>query len=247
MLKMRKFTGENPPTAFRAAWEHSGGRMATLLDIIGFACRIRKVDEWISTNSAEYYGRGADGRLKLIVAHGVGPLATPKGLAKAQANGWTISWRQFLALERGKFGDVTVLDAEIIYRKALVDDHHHTKTYKDVEMEKDPLWKARIGNRISDFISETRYLISQEWPISEDQGDYISKLQVPDMVLTRAKDNHGEYTGVVLKDPGSRPLAHILVFNQIYSIPEGESGILIEWNTSDAFCPDFAVIEDSEE
>ena len=74
---------------------------------------------YFTTNSAEYYGIGADGREKLIVAHGVGPMSNIEGIKRAYAweykdqqrrrRGGRISAEEFLRLEAGCYGQVAVL------------------------------------------------------------------------------------------------------------------------------------------
>lgn len=114
--------------AWRFATRYAGhtGHVATLPEIIE-ARQASEPDEtpwsaYFTTSSAEYYGVGADGRPKLIVAHGVGPMSTLEGIKQAYSweykdqqrrrRGGRISSEEFLALEAGHYGRVAVLSGE---------------------------------------------------------------------------------------------------------------------------------------
>lgn len=112
-----------------AAWNFAkkyagpAGRIATLPDIIvaRLASKLNDLPwmRYFTTATAEYYGIGADGREKLIVAHGVGPLSTLEGIKSAYSweykdkdrrrRGGRISADEFLKLEAGEYGHVTAL------------------------------------------------------------------------------------------------------------------------------------------
>lgn len=100
------------------------GRIATLPDIIEIRLNNKPNDiswgNWFTTNTAEYFGIGKDGKKKIIVAHGVGPMSTLKGALKAYGyeykdktrhnNGGRITQEEFWKLESGQYGPVSVLD-----------------------------------------------------------------------------------------------------------------------------------------
>lgn len=91
--------------------EKSGKRIATLLDIIEARLATDPSEStWtqtFTTTSSEYWGIGKDGRPTIIVAHGVGPLSTYQGYLNANGR---ISSAEFLKLERGEYGQVSVID-----------------------------------------------------------------------------------------------------------------------------------------
>jgi len=116
-----------------AAWNHAAryagpdGHVATLPEIVELRLHAKAGpnespwENWYTSSSAEYVGVGADGRVKIIVAHGVGPMATIAGIMAAykweysdrkerRRTGGRITAQQFLDLEAGKYGDVNVVD-----------------------------------------------------------------------------------------------------------------------------------------
>jgi hypothetical protein len=111
--------------AWNFAKRYSGpdGRIATLPDVIEARLATEPGDlpwqRYFTTNTAEYFGQGADGRKKLIVAHGVGPMSTIEGIKDAYSweykdkernrRGGRISADEFLKLEAGEYGTATVL------------------------------------------------------------------------------------------------------------------------------------------
>ena len=123
-----------------AAWNHaaryagSDGRIATLPEIVQLRLSTEPNhtdspwENWYTSASAEYVGIGADGRIKIIVAHGVGPMATIDGIKAAykweygdksrQRNGGRITAQQFLDLEAGVFGEATTFDFEQTWNKS---------------------------------------------------------------------------------------------------------------------------------
>jgi hypothetical protein len=116
--------GNVPAWNFAARYAGAGGHIATLPEIIDarLATGIGDLpwEAYFTTNSAEYYGIGADGREKLIVAHGVGPMSTIEGVKRAYAweykdksrrrSGGRISALEFLKLEAGEYGEVNEVD-----------------------------------------------------------------------------------------------------------------------------------------
>lgn len=130
-------TSDKRPVAFYhndglvAAWNHAsrfagvGGHVATLPEIIELRLGTDPQSEdsawkrYYTSASAEYVGVGADGRIKIIVGHGVGPMSTIDGIKAAykweygdksrRRNGGRITAKQFLDLEDGTFGEVRVL------------------------------------------------------------------------------------------------------------------------------------------
>lgn len=112
--------------AWRAAsfFAGPGGRVATLPDVARMRSKLGKNSNmWkraYTSSSAEYYGLGGDGRPKLIVAHGVGPMSDYTGVMGAYKWGWGDNARchhggripasDFLRLEAGRYGKTKVVD-----------------------------------------------------------------------------------------------------------------------------------------
>jgi hypothetical protein len=130
-------TSDERPVAFYhrdglvAAWNHAtryagkGGHIATLPEIVELRLGAKPGtknspwEKWYTSASAEYLGVGADGRVKIIVAHGVGPMSTISGIKAVyrweygdksrRRNGGRITAQQFLDLESGQYGNVKVI------------------------------------------------------------------------------------------------------------------------------------------
>lgn len=151
------------------AWEQAmrfageGGRIATLPDIIETRLNTRPGDApwemYFSTLSAEYFGYGASGKPILIVAHGIGPMSTLKGILKAYSyeyndkernhRGGRISQEEFLALERGDYGPVSIVDlAEYVF----LYDYPFMEVINSRVAKDDMLLKARLGPKAAEYI-----------------------------------------------------------------------------------------------
>ncbi|XMB33722.1 hypothetical protein QQ965_03195 [Candidatus Saccharibacteria bacterium oral taxon 955] len=118
------------PNGIQDAWRAAsffagpGGRVATLPDVARMRSKLGKNSNmWkrdYTSSSAEYYGLGSDGRQKLIVAHGVGPMSDYTGVMGAYKWGWGDNARchhggripasDFLRLEAGRYGKTKVVD-----------------------------------------------------------------------------------------------------------------------------------------
>lgn len=111
-----------PAWNFAKRYAGRSGHVATLPELIELRLGTEPGTEdspwenWYTSSSAEYVGVGADGRVKIIVAHGVGPMATIDGIKAAykwqygdktrSRRGGRITAQQFLDLEAGKYGSV---------------------------------------------------------------------------------------------------------------------------------------------
>lgn len=112
---------------FAARYAGESGHIATLPEIVELRLGTKPGAKdspwktWCTSASAEYVGVGADGRVKIIVAHGVGPMSTIEGIKTAYKwewgdktrhnNGGRITAQQFLNLEAGKYGETKVFCA----------------------------------------------------------------------------------------------------------------------------------------
>lgn len=116
-------------------------------------------DMYYTTMSAEYVGYSKGGRKILIVAHGIGPMATLDGCLAAyrweyddprNKNGARISAEEFLKLESGAYGEVEIVDLEeyIQSRKYPFIAHLH---YTDALS--DPVLWARLGPKALEYIN----------------------------------------------------------------------------------------------
>ncbi|MFZ1258417.1 MAG: hypothetical protein WAQ25_03020 [Candidatus Saccharimonas sp.] len=124
-----------PAWTFASNCAGEGGHIATLPEIVELRLNAKEGtndspwENWYTSASAEYVGVGADGRIKIIVAHGVGPMATIDGIKAAykwewgdktrRQRGGRITAQQFLDLEAGKYGKVKKLHPHVGYHPAV--------------------------------------------------------------------------------------------------------------------------------
>ena len=86
---MAFFHGDGLPSAWKQAIKFAGpgGRIGTMLDVI--ASRTATVpgeapwENYYTTLTGEYFGSTKQGTKIIIVAHGIGPMATLDGIQKA--------------------------------------------------------------------------------------------------------------------------------------------------------------------
>lgn len=159
------FAADAPLAWLRAeAYAGPGGRVATMRDIadarIATLANERRTPAWnsyVTTASAEYVGTSKQGTRILIVAHGVGPLAhaadykkvyKKRGEDRASARG-AISREKFLALESGKYGEVSIVDYNAIFDRY---EYPFMESVGADLLRKDPWFKARIGPRWEEFL-----------------------------------------------------------------------------------------------
>lgn len=159
------------PSGLPAAWNFAAkfagpkGRLATMPDIITgrLNTNFQKLPwtRYFNTLSAEYFGLGKNGNHILIVAHGIGPMSTLDGVLKAysweykdtnrQKNGGRITQREFLDLEAGKYGEVSIVDLESYCRSY---QYPFLQELRASEALIDPVIKARLGSQTEQFIRE---------------------------------------------------------------------------------------------
>jgi hypothetical protein len=129
------------------AWNHAAkyagkdGHIATLPELVELRVRAETGVQgspwgtWYTSSSAEYVGVGADGRIKIIVAHGVGPMATIDGIKAAykweysdrkerRRRGGRITAQQFLDLEAGKYDEVNVVERTSAFMRNQIGRAH---------------------------------------------------------------------------------------------------------------------------
>lgn len=167
------------------AWEIAmmyagdGGRLATIPDLIDARLQTKFPDppwsQYFVTTSAEYFGIGSDGRRKMIVAHGIGPMSTLDGVKKAYSweyrdkdrsrNGGRISQEEFWKLEAGKYGEVSIIDFDEYFsfpRPLRSHEPYQFGVKRFTEARDDELLAARLGPRAQEFIERSR-IEAREW------------------------------------------------------------------------------------
>ena len=201
-----------------AAWKQAmkfvgkGGRLATMPDII--AARIENKpgnlpwETYFTTLTAEYYGFSRTGKRILIVAHGVGPMSTLDGVQKAYSweyqdkdrnrRGGRITAQEFLDLEAGKFGEVSIVDLESYCRRYK---YPFIQTLRSSEALTDPVLKARFGQQTEEYVkvhTEAARLWHRKQAGLDPENKY--NLSNHDQFLDRRRSQH-ERDGAENSDP----------------------------------------------
>lgn len=165
--------------AFRQAMKYAGktGHIGTMPDAI--AARLATPpyeklgmhhtghptpwERYYTTLTAEYFGVLA-GRTSIIVAHGIGPMATLQGVLDAYRyqfddksrdhTGGRISQAEFEKVARGEYGQVSIIDYED-YRNRFGDRQFRAPTgyRRESEARRDSLLIARLGPRAHEYIA----------------------------------------------------------------------------------------------
>lgn len=170
---------------FTAAWKQAkmyagnDGRVATLPDIIQARLQSKPGEQhspwkkYYTTLSAEYLGLDRNGKKIIIVAHGVGPMATLDGVQKAYSweykdkdknrSGGRITQQEFWDLAEGKFGPVSIVDLED-YQKLY--EYPLIQVLTANQAKVDPLLNARFGPQCETYI-EYHAEIARAWHRTE--------------------------------------------------------------------------------
>lgn len=226
-----------------------GGRIATLPDIIEM--RLNNDDSestvwntWFTTSTAEYFGIGKDGRKKIIVAHGIGPMSTINGILKAYSyeytdksrrkNGGRITHEEFLKLESGDYGQVEVLD----YEAVLWDFKYEEIEYpfcEGLDYEQciyNNHLRARLGPKAEEFIFAHLKISTFFSGYDYSVGKYIKLIHHEDA-------NNCSYKYVKLEDGFA--VAHLISIGNLQNVIQGRESSLRtdischEWSNGNRF------------
>lgn len=176
------------PEGLTSTWKRAikvarkSGRIAILPDIINARLATeREAIPWqwyFTTASAEYMGFSRGGSRIIIVAHGIGPLATLNGILEAYSyeyqdkkrvrKGGRISEQEFRNLESGKYGKVHIVDLVDVLSRYRWPFIEHLTVSQAVE---EPLLRARFGPRAGEYI-ERHAQISRKY--HQEDGHEVS-------------------------------------------------------------------------
>lgn len=195
------------PAWKQAAWfAGENGRIATLPDIINGRLnqKLGSVpwEKYFTTRSTEYVGRTRGGNRILIVAHGIGPMATLDGILKAYSFhfkdttrdriGGRINYEEFYDLESGKFGDVAVIDLDRYLRE---NEYPFISHLRVSEAMVDPVLSARLGPKAEEYI-QCHATLAREWHKNEAGELEENRYNLPDweQYLDRRTAAHLRYS-----------------------------------------------------
>jgi hypothetical protein len=174
------------------AWQQAahyagkGGHVATLPELVETRLQTKTWQspawtKYFATSSAEYYGTGRSGKRLLIVAHGVGPMATLEGAKRAYGweykdrtrnrRGGRITQEEFWKLERGEYGEVSIIDFDSYYLNPSIRNEYPFGARRLSECVGDPLIRARLGEKADEYFLRL-FRESQDWRNKEENHRY---------------------------------------------------------------------------
>lgn len=165
-------------------------------------------ETYFTTLTAEYLGFSKGGTRILIVAHGIGPMATLDGILKAYSfefkdkernrRGGRITHQEFLDLESGKFEEVQIVDFEAYCRRYHYPFIRHLRSSQALE---DPVLMARLGAQAEKYV-QTHTAYAREWHREQVGIDPGNPYKIPDheQFLTRRAQQHAR-DGAENSDP----------------------------------------------
>lgn len=222
------------------------GRIATLPDILEARLSSDPYDtawtNYVTTATAEYYGQSPAGTPLIVVAHGVGPMATLAGIQDVYSfefrdktrsrRGGRISRKVFNDLINGKLGDVSVVDFEEALRGYQFPFGGRTPE----ELLANPLWVARLGGP---ELAERYVTRHAGYALVDLLGQQNSVAQGPNPqpgnILSMRESNNAPYTHVVTVGRDYRYLpreveddlaiGHLLAIGQLTNMSQAGNGI----------------------
>ena len=203
---MAFYHGDGFVAAWKQAMQFAGkeGRIATMPEIVAARLESKPGEEpwetYYTTLTAEYYGFSKLGNRILIIAHGIGPMATLEGIQKAYSwqyndktrskDGGRITQQEFLDLEAGKYGDVHVVDFEAYCRRY---NYPFLEVLCSSDALSDPVLKARLGMQAEEYIlAHANY--AREWHRKQAGIDSENRYGFPEdshkQFLDRRRQQH---------------------------------------------------------
>jgi hypothetical protein len=164
------------PAAWRQATKFAGrtGRLATMPDIVTARLATAQSggtpwETYFTTLTAEYFGFSRQKHPILIVAHGIGPMATLDGVHRAYSwqykdrdrnrRGGRITNQEFWDLESGAFGEVSIVDIAD-YRQRY--RYPFMETLRASQAATDPVLIARLGSQAEQYV-QAHAAIARTW------------------------------------------------------------------------------------
>ena len=191
-----------------AAWQQAmkfagkGGRLATMPDIVAARLETKPGETswemYFTTLTAEYLGFSKLGNRILIVAHGIGPMSTLEGVQRAYSwqykdkdrnrHGGRITHREFLDLEAGKFGEVSIIDFDAYCRRYK---YPFIQILRSSEALTDPVLNARLGPWAEQYV-QAHTTAARMWHREQAGFDPENRYNLPnhDQFLDRRRSQH---------------------------------------------------------
>lgn len=178
-MELKRFALETHNTALAEAFGNN--KVATLPEVISFLMEVKNNSKFIYhellstiTSSAHYVGYGEDCKLKIVVAHKVGPLSDPATLQERLSSGrsFKLTAEELLKLVHGEYGKVEVFNlADVIGRKKLPENNYAARLFfTQSEVANSPFWQATLGPDASSFANRIKALYL--WMYKDQQHSY---------------------------------------------------------------------------
>ena len=202
-----------------------GGRVATLIDVL--EARIDNENggpawnNYFTTASAEYFGLDANGKKMLAVMHGVGPLATSKGIVAAYARKGEhnrrlpgfVTQEMFESILAGREGPVSVVempdDGEAVYKMF--------RRLTAAEAMHDPIAVARMGSKLLEYFVSHEKAARTLFKICDDRAPDTDAF----MLDLRPGDNDASYWRTPEKGTAQAHLISVSGLNRCSSPEHG--------------------------
>lgn len=219
--------------AYKQATKFAGktGRVATMPDIVEARLKISPCeklgyhnpsdptpwDQYYTSMSAEYVGLTKGGVKVIIVAHGVGPMATLQGVLDAYRyqfddktrshRGGRISQQEFWKLESGWYGQVSVIDFN---KYCELYEYPFIETLKLSQALGDPLLLERLGPKAAEYLKQhASYAV--QYHKEQHQVDVVDP-----WIIT--VENAANCSYQYMKTENGMALAHLLSIGQIGNV-----------------------------
>ncbi len=206
-----------PALKLAKAFGGKNGTVATLPDIIQARLHTQPGsvpwERYFTTTSAEYFGRSRNDSRIIIVAHGIGPMATLDGMINAYSHqfkdqtrrtcGGRITQQEFLDLEAGKYGEVEVVDLDAYLKRY---QYPFIEPITCLQAMEDPLVQARFGKKADMFVTLSARF-AREWHAQQGH-EYVDD----PYILTVGENSNCAYQ--YAKNDG-RAIAHLLSCGQL--------------------------------
>ena len=161
-----------PAWKLAASYAGKEGRIATLPDIVDARLGTNPSgvpwEIYFTTLSAEYFGKTRGGAPIIIVAHGIGPMATLDRILQVYSHefksqnrsqsGGRISQIDFDDLANGEWGEVEIIDFRKYCKKYK---YPFIQILRSTEALEDPLLRARLGPKTETFVRNYTEYVSR--------------------------------------------------------------------------------------
>lgn len=237
--------------SYRQAAKFAGpkGHVGTLLDVVDARLatppykRLNQFnpsqptpwDEYYTTMSAEYLGLSKQGRKIIIVAHGIGPMATEQGVVAAykweaadkerNRRGGRITIDEFHKLESGHYGPVEIVDFEPYlsrYKYPFISILRASQAFDD------PIVRARLGAKTTDYLTLHTKLALDYYEQVHSIKTLQERAKIDPYIIHADDPNNCNYLHWQVED--GYAFAHLLSIGQIVNARGGDYGRLPTWS-----------------